>query len=474
MDVIEGMRAELKVDQLKDGFIADKAVVYEDLVTLLADMGEVAESFRTAERSRARNLIDLLGNKHRSPQRKEDQALYDRISAVRARLRDQESLLAGAKNAAEREVYAKGVKRLQDDYRDVLLEIQANRPDIASLVSVNPLSLPEVQKLLEPGVALLAYYVTAGEVLCWSVDHDRVELTRTPIGRDSLGQMILTYRRMLQNLEPVEAHSRELHRLLLAPVLPKLTGVKVLGVIPHGSLHTLAFATLSDGGASLIDRYPLFQLPSASVFKFTLERRKAERNTRVLAVGNPDLHDQSLELPFAEREVGSLAWNYPNMTALTRDKATKTWVAEHIAEFGIIHLATHGEFDPVNPLFSALKLVGDKKDKDGDLDAAEIFDLRITADLIVLSACQTGLGRVSSGDEVQGMNQAFLYAGTHALISSLWRVSDISTAMLMKQFYREYQTRPKAESLRRAMLHVKNRFPHPGYWGAFTLSGDYR
>ncbi|GEM_PF-619143 len=474
VDVIEGMRAELKVDQLKDGFIADKAVVYEDLVTLLADMGEVAESFRTAERSRARNLIDLLGNKHRSPQRKEDQALYDRIAAVRARLRDQESLLAGAQNTAEREVYAKGVKRLQDDYRDVLLEIQANRPDIASLVSVNPLSLPEVQKMLEPGVALLAYYVTAGEVLCWSVDHDRVELTRTPIGRDALAQMILTYRRMLQNLEPVEAHSRELYQLLLAPVLPKLTGVKVLGVIPHGSLHTLSFATLSDGDAALIDRYPLFQLPSASVFKFTLERRKAERNTRVLAVGNPDLHDQSLELPFAEREVGSLAWNYPNMTALTREKATKSWVAEHIAEFGIIHLATHGEFDPVNPLFSALKLVGDKKDKDGDLDAAEIFDLKITADLIVLSACQTGLGQVSSGDEVQGMNQAFLYAGTHALISSLWRVSDISTAMLMKQFYREYQTRPKAESLRRAMLHVKNRFPHPGYWGAFTLSGDYR
>jgi len=393
---------------------------------------------------------------------------------VRARLHEQESLLQGAQGANEREVYAKGVKRLQDDYRDILLEIQASRPDIASLVSVNPLTLPEVQQLLGPGVALLTYYVTADEILCWTVGRERVDLTRTRLGRDTLGRMILTYRRMLQNLEPVEAHSRELHQLLLAPVLPKLGNVQVLGIVPHGALHTLAFATLSDGESTLLDRYPLFQLPSASVFTFTLERRKAQRNTRVLAVGNPDLQDESLELPFAEREVGSLAWNYPNMTALTREKATKSWISEHIAEFGIIHLATHGEFDPVNPLFSALKLVSDKKEKDGDLDAAEIFDLRITADLIVLSACQTGLGKVSGGDEVQGMNQAFLYAGTHALISSLWRVSDISTAMLMKQFYREYQTRPKAESLRRAMLHVKNRFPHPGYWGAFTLSGDYR
>lgn len=472
--VIEDMRAELKVDQLKDGFIADKSVVYEDLVTLLADMGEVAESFRTAERSRARNLIDLLGNAKRSPQRKEDRALYERIASLRAQLREQEDLLAHAKAPAEREVYGRGVRRMQDEYRDVLLELQASRPDIASLVSVNPLSLPEVQKLLEPGVGLLTYYVTASEILCWAVDSGHVALTRTRMGRDALGKLVLTYRRMLQNLEPVETHSRQLYDLLVAPALPSLAGVKELGVIPHDALHTLAFATLTDGQDYLVDRQPLFQLPSASVFRFTLARRKAERNVRVLAVGNPDLRDQSLELPFAEREVGSLAWSYPNMTALTRERATKGWISGHIGEFGIIHLATHGEFDAVNPLFSALKLAGDRKDADGDLEAAEIFDLKIGADLIVLSACQTGLGKVTSGDEVQGLNQAFLYAGTHALVSSLWRVSDISTAMLMKQFYREYQTRPKAESLRRAMLHVKNRFPHPGYWGAFTLTGDYR
>ncbi|MGE4265014.1 MAG: CHAT domain-containing protein [Desulfovibrio sp.] len=472
--VIEDMRAELKVDQLKDGFIADKAVVYEDLVTLLADMGEVAESFRTAERSRARNLIDLLGNTRRDPQRAEDKPLYDRISSLRTRLAEQEALLAGAQAKTEREVYERGVKRVRDEYRDALLELQANRPEIASLVSVNPLDLGQVQKLLEPGVGLLTYYVTANEVLCWALDSTRVELSRTRIGREALGGMVLTYRRMLQNLEPAETHSKELYDLLVAPALPKLAGVRELGIIPHDALHTLSFASLSDGQEYLLDRHPLFQLPSSSVYRFTLARRKAERNTRVLAVGNPDLRDQSLELPFAEREVGSLAWNYPNMTALIGDKATKGWITSHISEFGIIHLATHGEFDPVNPLFSALKLADSGKKASGDLEAAEIFDLRINADLIVLSACQTGLGKVTSGDEVQGMNQAFLYAGTHALVSSLWRVSDISTAMLMKQFYREYQTRPKAESLRRAMLHVRTRFPHPGYWSAFTLTGDYK
>ena len=120
----------------------------------------------------------------------------------------------------------------------------------------------------------------------------------------------------------------------------------------------------------------------------------------------------------------------------------------------------HGEFDPVNPLFSAIRLAPDKK-SNGKLQADEIFGLNITADLVVLSACQTGLGDIRGGDDVVGMNRAFMFAGTHSLMSSLWRVSDVSTAILMKQFYREYTNGGKASSLRKAMLHVKSRYPHP-------------
>jgi len=162
---------------------------------------------------------------------------------------------------------------------------------------------------------------------------------------------------------------------------------------------------------------------------------------------------------------------------LTNEKATESWVAENIDRFGIIHLASHGEFDPINPLFSAIMLSGSEETEDtrsdGNLEAAEVFSLKINADMVVLSACQTGLGKVTTGDDVIGLNRAFFYAGTHTVVSSLWRVSDISTAVLIKQFYRQYLTHSKADSLRLAVLHVKNRYPHPGYWGAFTLVGDY-
>lgn len=473
ISVIEGMRVELKMDQLKDGFIADKASVYEALVGLLADMGRTAEAFEVAERSRARNLIDLLVNRGKAAKATPDRAFIERQNTLRSRIREQEALLAQAATEAERAAYSKALKAVQDEHKDLLLEVQARNPELASLVSVSPLDLPGVQALLDKDQALLAYYVLENEVLCWLVRRDSVRLLRTPIGREGLGRMILAYRRMLQNLEPLDRQSRELWDVLLAKPVAAMGAVRSVCIVPHGPLHYLSFATLSDGAAALIEKAPLYYAPSASVLKFTQERRKAVKNRRVLAVGNPDLGNQALELPFAEREVAAMAWNFPEVTALTRGKATESWVRAHIGEYGIIHLATHGEFDAVNPLFSALMLAKDRQ-FDGHLEAGDIFDLKLNADLVVLSACQTGLGKIGSGDDVVGMNRAFLFAGTHAIVSSLWRVSDISTAILMKQFYREYAKLNKAESLRRAMLHVKGRYPHPGYWGGFILVGDFQ
>jgi len=216
----------------------------------------------------------------------------------------------------------------------------------------------------------------------------------------------------------------------------------------------------------------LFYLPSASVLDYTLGKRIHEKKLSVLAIGNPDLGDPVFELPFAEHEVASIQWNFPQITSLTKNRATESWVVNNIEKFGIIHMASHGEFNPVNPLFSAIKL-SKGEDTDGNLEAAEIFGLKINADVVVLSACQTGLGKVTGGDDVIGLNRAFFYAGTHTIVSSLWRVSDISTAVLIKQFYRQYVSHSKADSLRMAILHVRQRHPHPSYWGAFTLVGDY-
>jgi len=473
IEVIEETRAEIKLEQLKDGFIHGKMSVYETLVSVLVEMGNPGEAFNVAERSRARNLIDLLGNQRLTLKGAIEQERYDEQKRLTSRIREYEALVAQAKTEAERRTYEKGLTRTTDAYTDLMLRIQAENPELASLISVNPLDVKKIQSLIEPEVALLNFYVVPDQVLCWVVTPDSVTLHQTPLGRTTLRETVLQYRRRLQNLEPVRDISKTLYAWLLSRVFSQLRTAKTLGVIPHDALHHLSMATLYDGREYVADRFPLFYLPGASVLEYTLQRRKPDKNPRVLAIGNPDLKSSALELPFAEHEVASIGWNFPNITVLTGEKATENWVVRHIQDFGIVHMASHGEFDPINPLFSAIKLAKDPQD-DGELNAAEIFGLRIQADLVVLSACQTGLGKVTRGDDVIGLNRAFLYAGTHALISSLWRVSDISTAMLVKQFYRDYATENKADSLKQAISHVKNRFPHPGYWGAFVLVGDYR
>jgi len=473
MDVIEKMRADIKIEQLRDSFIQNKMAVYEMLVNLLADEGKTLEAFEVAERSRSRNFIDLLGNQRLKLTRNGDQELYDRQTALRARIAVYEAVAAQSRNPEERETAEKTLKELRFELDSTLLDIQAKNPRLASLVTVTPLKAGDVVKLIEPGVALLSYYLLPKEVFCWVIRPEGIRLVRMPADRQRLGEELLEYRRMTQNLEPLETYSRKFHQLLLAPVLPEVGSANTLGIIPHGPLHHLSFATLSDDTGYLLDEYPLFYLPSASILEVTLSRRQEEKNLEVLAVGNPDLRDPAFELPFAEYEVSTIRWNFPNITLLTGPRATEAWVVDNIDRFGIIHLAVHGEFDPVNPLFSAVKLARGGK-ADGDLEAEEIFGLRINADMVVLSACQTGLGKVTAGDDVIGLNRSFIYAGTHTIVSSLWRVSDVSTAILIKHFYRRYVTLDKADSLRRAMLHVKNRYPHPGYWGAFTLVGDYR
>ncbi len=472
LETVEGLRAEIRLDQLKDGFLADKMDVYTGLVGLLVDLQRSDEAFAVAERSRSRNLIDILGRQRLSLSGSVDQELYDRQVRLKEQMLEQENLSVQAANPKERARYAGALEKLRGDYQDLLIEIERKRPELLALVKVNPTTLDDIRALLEPGVVLLSYYQLPDRLLCWKIDRDRTTLTVQNIAANDMAARISSYRRMLQNLEPLEKQSRELYDLLVAGPLAGSGQLKAVGVIPHGSLHYLAFATLSDGRDYLIDRQKLFYLPAASVLKYTLARRSPDKKLKILAIGNPDLGNSSLDLPFAEREAGTLQWNYPDVTTLTRERATESWIRQHISEFGIIHIASHGEFDPVNPLFSAIRLAKDGK-ADGKLQAEEIFGLDIRADLVVLSACQTGLGDIRSGDDVVGMNRAFIFAGTHSLMSSLWRVSDVSTAIMMKQFYRSYMTYGKAESLTRAMQHVKNRYPHPGYWGAFVLTGDY-
>ena len=477
VSVVDALRAAIKVEEFQNGFLTDKQDVYKELVLLLLNMGKVKESFQFAERAKSRSFIDLLGNQKISLKDDVSRNLYEALNQQKQTIRKIEESLTVARSSdggEDGKQLAEELVKARNKYQDLLIDAKEQSPEISSFVTVDAISLESLQDLLEEPVALVEYMVTENELVAWVVTKEKIEVARVPLKEKQLNSLVADYRERIQKLAPVEEQAQRLHSLLIKPVEPFIKGKRILGIVPHGHLHYISFSSLKDEQSYLVEKYPLFYSPSASVMQFTFKGvAKRSRDIKVLALGNPDLGDFNYDLPLAEMEANSIKWDFPKVDVFTRENATESWLQEHISEYQVIHIASHGEFDPVNPLFSSLKLARTATD-DGNFEVNEVFGLEINADIVTLSACQTGLGDIVGGDELVGLNRAFIYAGTKSILSSLWRVSDISTAVLIKHFYRNYGKENKAVSLRKAQLLVKRLYPHPSYWAGFNLTGDYR
>jgi CHAT domain-containing protein len=182
-------------------------------------------------------------------------------------------------------------------------------------------------------------------------------------------------------------------------------------------------------------------------------------------------------LPGAEQEVRFVADFFEKYETFYREQATESAIGDKAPRMNVLHFACHGVFDMNNPKNSALMLTPEPGKNDGRLQLDDILNLKLENNfLVVLSACETGLSQVTQGDELIGLNRAFIYAGAPTIISSLWSVSDESTSFLMKYFYTSLDLEDKAGSFRRAQLKIKNdsRFSHPFYWSGFYVTGDWR
>jgi CHAT domain-containing protein len=311
-----------------------------------------------------------------------------------------------------------------------------------------------VQELLDPGVTLLEYFVTQESVVLWVVEKDRVQFINTPLSRRVLVGKVNALRDSIFQVgekEKFSASSQELHKFLIEPALQHIHG-KELVIVPHDALHYLPFqALVAADGRYLIEQYPISYLSSASLLQFTKEKRRSGKGDRVLALGNPDLGDPKMNLEFAELEAKEIQGLYPQSSVFLKQEATEEKGKTLSSQQDIIHFASHAELSENDPLSSAILLAKGGKE-DGRLEVREIFGMDLHANLVVLSACETGLGKLSSGDELVGLTRAFIYAGTPSVVASLWSVEDSSTAALMGSFYKNLKTMSKVEALRQAQL----------------------
>jgi CHAT domain-containing protein len=467
--VVEDLRGGLQEVGLRSGFLDDKQSLYHGAVQAALDLGQAAEAFHLSERSRARAFLDLLGAQS-GLARSRVRALVDEEGRLRVAVAEGEAAVQVAPPADRARVVAE-LDAARRAYRDFLERIRRERVEDASLLTVEPATLDEVRSLLGASTSLVHYLVTDGETVALVADAGRTVALRLPVRRAELVAEIRAFREAIAAPAPVpalEARARRLYRTLVAPLRPHLARPALL-VVPHDVLHYLPFAALQDeAGRWLSETWTLASLPSASVLRFLRDKDAAEGGA--LAVGNPDV-GPGLALRWAEREAQEVAGLRAGATVLLRGAATKARVTALAGTVGLLHFAAHAELDEREPMRSALLLTPAGGD-DGRLEVREVLALELRAGLAVLSACETGLGTLSRGDELIGLQRAFLHAGARAVVTTLWKVGDAASFALMRQFYARLPELGPAGALRHAQAAVRVTHPHPFAWAGYAFVGD--
>ena len=314
--------------------------------------------------------------------------------------------------------------------------------------------------------------------------HALVQSSREDIGVRGRGLGVAGATQQL----PKATALKQLHQILIQPIADLLPADPTARIvfIPQRELFLVPFAALqSESGDHLIDKHTVLTAPSIQILDLLSQRQAKQTGTAAIApadtliVGNPTMPTFATKvgatptplpaLPGAEAEAKTIAQLLGTQPILG-SQATEGAIAARMEHARLIHLATHGILDDFLGFQSAIALAPTPED-DGLLTTLELAQLNLKADLVVLSACDTGRGRLS-GDGVIGLSRAFIGAGVPSIVASLWKVPDTPTATLMTAFYRNLQqSADKAQALRQAMLQTKQQYPNPRDWAAFTLIG---
>jgi len=508
-------------DEGRSSFQAKFLEVYQHLIALQVSRGETAAALHTLERSRARSLLALLAQRDLAAG-DAPTALLDRQRQLDRKYEDTQDALArlDPRHTAELETYTATLVHLRGERADLAARIARASPHYAALRSPQPLDLAGIRAVLDPGTVWLSYSVGEDKTYLFAVvpagdPGPGVEVFTLPAGADRLAEQVSAFRSLILRgrekpaLEPalVEAAQR-LYKLLVAPAAATIASRRRVLLSPDGPLHILPFATLIEPGKArpgdppvfLTEDKPLHTVLSATLYAEIRRTRSAGRGPEgsLVAFADPRIVPPEpgpvddpgapptrryrhglAPLPGARAEVRALEalWG-KDAHVYAGAEASEERLRHLPVRPRYLHFACHALLDRRSPLDSALALATPQKpngEDNGLLQAWEIFErLRLDADLVTLSACETGLGRDAGGEGLIGLTRAFQYAGARSVLASLWVVNDDTTAVLMERFYTLLRAgQPKDLALQEAQRDLIHRHAHPVHWAAFTLNGDW-
>ncbi|HST20563.1 MAG TPA: CHAT domain-containing protein, partial [Blastocatellia bacterium] len=450
--LIENYRKNITDQKNRSDFLDASQSVFDDMIGLNAKVfTNQREAFNISEQSRARTLLDNYSSQQGANGQSKDAALPNKSAA-------------------------------------------GNPP---ASRSVNPLTLTEVQKALPNDLRLVTYSVTKQGTFIYLVTRSGFESAQSPATTEMLDQVVQDYVSSIRRIAPIDELSQKaqvLYRYLIGPIESRLGDGKRLCIVPDKTLHFLPFAALVDeSGKYLIDTYRLTYAPSASVLVRCLAeaRRKGTNSTeKILAVGNPLFNKAKFpnlrELRDAEREATKSAefYNENNRVILNRENATPDQVRANLMNCDIAHLSLHCLVEEKTPWLAALVLAEPQKGEDsyssndnGLLYLNDIYGMSLPRTrLVILSACESGLGQYYRGEGIVSLVRPFLALKVPTVIATLWSVDSQATSELMIDFHQERKANNFAagDALRNAQRRMAkgNSYPHPYYWAPFIMVGS--
>jgi CHAT domain-containing protein len=514
IDALDHIRAGLSDQEERESFIDTASVqeLYRRQIGLLTTVGDRDHAWEFVERDRARSFLETLRGRRFAAQPSPTAATIAKRSTSELDQLEQQILAARLSLSPENESTLRASGRQPDIVQAKLISLEASYAlarqqqtlvdsRATQPLALHPISLTTTQARLPAGAALIEYAILDRELAAFVVTHTTATELHWPADTAALpaqmGKLNTLLAKERASEDDLDAQLSAASEILLAPVLHTLApDIDTLIIVPTQSLSLIPFQALplpKRGSANrglvsddptpsasvddfatrtlLIDRFAVTYLPSASTLQFLhFGLPSASPDLFLGAIG--DLSIEGLPvLPGTLDETAAIQKLYPHAVRVTGAAFTHEAAVKALLEHQEVHFATHGLFEPQAPLFSAL-ITAPAPGQSTRLSLYEVMDLNLKARLVILSACETGRGQITGGDEIASLTRTFLQAGAENVVSSLWSVSDESTALLMESLHthlRAGESTPLA--LRHAELQVRRKFPQPFYWAAFVDTG---
>jgi CHAT domain-containing protein/lipopolysaccharide biosynthesis regulator YciM len=517
ISILEKLRAQTAGGaEERERYFEGRLLAHQGMFSLLVKENQPREALAFAERTKGRVLLDVLENGRVSIQKAmtpEEQQQERRLKLELTLLNRQ---LTHASQSDKPDPQRLGeltprLKKARLDYEAFQTSLYAAHPELKINRGEAPIIKTEELAALLPDAAsaLLEYVVTDDQSYLFAITKAPgeagvdVQLYRLPIKRAELTRQTEAFRQELAGRDlGFRASAVKLYELLLKPAQAQLKGKTNLVIVPDDKLWELPFqALLTSEHRFLIEGVAIAYAPSLTVLREMTRRPKNQHegaSLTLLALGNPTVGKQTIEratlalrddltpLPEAEQEVKALGHLYgaAHSKVYIGPEAREDRVKKEAGQASILHFATHGTLNNASPMYSHLVLAQGSTNEDGLLEAWEITQLDLKADLAILSACETARGRYSAGEGMIGLTWAMFVAGVPATVVSQWKVETASTRDLLVSFHRGLHSQPgagkakttKAEALRHAALRLMRnpQTSHPFYWAGFVLVGDGR